>query len=557
MFKTIYLEADEEITSVVDKIKKVKSQDIALVIPRGADLIQSIINLKLLKKQVDLLGKNIVIVTGDELGRNLAVRASFATAKELKGKFEEMVFKKKEKPKLDIQKFLDEKKSKQKLQAKKPVEKKGEERKKKESEKATFLTVRKIDEEKVAKPEKVLKEKAKKIVLLPSFGVKSFLAFCIISFVVVGIIFFVILPKAIVLITPKTEPFSSDQELVVDKNAAALNFENKIIPGELKTIEDESENRKFESTGEKDVGEKARGEVILFNKYSSDSQVLVANTKFESQGKIFYSLSDVTIPGAEIVEGETVAGQTRVLVEAEKPGEEYNLGPSNFVISGLSREKQKDIFGKSDRSFSGGTSKKVKVVSADDFQKAKDVLLSDTFKKQIKTLTNQISKERMFIENTAKKEIIETKTNSEEGKEADNFEIKIKIKIWVMLFNKEDLKRVLFTSLKKDIPQEKFFINENVDQGLTYEVSNFDSENGKLILKIHVKKVVAWRLDEEVIKKSIKGKTSEEVKKYLQNNPNIREVNILFWPFWVKKVPQIEKKIKITLDTSKIADTIE
>lgn len=551
MFKTIYLEIDEEITSVIDKIKKAKGQDIFLVVPRGASLIQSIINLKLLKKQVDLLGKNVVIVTSDELGRSLASRASFVTAKNLKERSKEVIFKKKEKPKLDIKKFLDEKKLK-KPSIKKPVIQKEKQKKEKT---ASFLTIGKVIDEKKLKQEKAFNETKK--ILLPSFGIKSFLTFCVISFIVVGIIFFVILPKATILIVPKTEPYTSDQELTIDKNTSVLNFENKIVPGELKIFETKSEKRKFESTGEKNVGEKARGEIILFNKFSSDPQVLVAATRFESQGKIFYSLSNVTIPGARVEGGETIPGQARVLVEAEKPGEEYNLSPSNFIISGLSAEKQKDIFGKSDNSFSGGTSKMVKIISADDFQKAKDILLSETFQKQIKIFANQIPNGKMFIENTVKKEIIEVKSNSEEGAEVDNFEMEVKVRIWVMTFNKKDLKDILFSNLKKDIPQEKFFIDENIDSGLTYEVLNFDSDNGKLILRIHVKKIVAWKLNEEKIKRSIKGKNSEEVKKYLQNDPNVKEVNVLFWPFWVKKVPQIEKKIKISLDTSKIIDTIE
>jgi hypothetical protein len=556
MFKTIYLEADEEITSVIDKVRKTKGQNIALVFPKGANLIQSIVNLKLLKKQTDLFGKNIVIVTSDETGQNLAKKVSFAVTKKLKGKFEETIFKKIEKPKIDIRRFLDEEKqekaprvSERISEPKKAVQK---EKYYKKEEKKTFFPIKKEGGK-----SRVDTKKDKRTVLLPSFGVKSFLIFCAISFIVVGIIFFVILPKATVSIVPKTEPFSGDLEMIIDKGAPNINPENKIIPGELKIIEDSSDKKKFDSTGEKDVGEKARGEITLYNKYSSDPQVLVAATRFDSQGKIFYSLSEVTIPGAQIEGGETIAGQTKVLVEAEKPGEDYNIGPSNFIISGLSKEKQKDIFGKSDQSFSGGTSKKIKIVTADDLQKAKDALLSDTFQKRIKDLAGQISKEKMFIENTARKEITETKTNGEQDREMDNFEMEVKVKIWVMIFNRDDLRKTLFSELKKDIPQEKFFIDENVDEGLTFDVSNFDSDNGKLVLKIHAKKVVAWKLDEETTKKAIKGKTKDEVKTYLSENPNIRGVNVSFWPFWVKKVPRIEKKIEISLDTSKIVDTIE
>ncbi len=68
----IYLESDEEITSVIDKISKATSVDVALVIPRGGNLAQSIVNLKLLKKRASDLGKDVSLVTADKISRNLA-----------------------------------------------------------------------------------------------------------------------------------------------------------------------------------------------------------------------------------------------------------------------------------------------------------------------------------------------------------------------------------------------------------------------------------------------------------------------------------------------------
>src|SRR3989304_6581447 len=70
--KILYLEIDEEITSVIDRLKKTAEADIHLVVPKEAALLQSIVNLKLLKKQADSLGKQIQIITHDKVGRNLA-----------------------------------------------------------------------------------------------------------------------------------------------------------------------------------------------------------------------------------------------------------------------------------------------------------------------------------------------------------------------------------------------------------------------------------------------------------------------------------------------------
>ena len=52
-FKTLYVEPTEEITAIIDRLKKTTEQEVVIVIPRGATVLQSVINLKLLKKNAE------------------------------------------------------------------------------------------------------------------------------------------------------------------------------------------------------------------------------------------------------------------------------------------------------------------------------------------------------------------------------------------------------------------------------------------------------------------------------------------------------------------------
>lgn len=72
MSKLIYLESDEEITDVIDKISKVEDKSVSLVIPRGSTLANSIVNLKLLVKRSKVLKKEVALVTNDNIAHNLA-----------------------------------------------------------------------------------------------------------------------------------------------------------------------------------------------------------------------------------------------------------------------------------------------------------------------------------------------------------------------------------------------------------------------------------------------------------------------------------------------------
>src|SRR3989338_4768455 len=71
----IYVEIDDEITTVFDQIKKLPVRlDVVLVIPKRAVLLQSVINLRILKKKVaeTRKGRNVMIITNDKSGQILA-----------------------------------------------------------------------------------------------------------------------------------------------------------------------------------------------------------------------------------------------------------------------------------------------------------------------------------------------------------------------------------------------------------------------------------------------------------------------------------------------------
>jgi hypothetical protein len=559
MSKVIYLDVDEEITSVIDKIKKVKDQKkIILFFPKRASLTQSIVNLKLLKKQIDLLSKDILVVTSDETGFNLTKKSGFEVRKTLKednGNANNVDIEKKEKEeisKINIENFLNNnKESENKSENSSTFLKtdnnlKNDLAKKENKSFLSFLS----SKDNFKKKRASRKSNKEKVILLPSFSFRSLLFFFLISCILISIIFFIVLPKATITIVPRLEPFSSDLEIYISGNAESLNQENKIVPGVMEEAEIKSDRKKFNSTGEKDIGVKAKGSVILYNSYSSNPQTLVSSTRLQSQGKTYYLLSEVTIPGAQIEGGKQVPGKIETVIEAEEFGEEYNLSSASFIIPGLALSKQKNIYGESEGSIAGGTSQKIKIITEEDLNKAKDALLAEVSQKGISDIEGKIGSENMIIDNTVQAEIIELNTSGEKEKEMDDFEMELKAKILAMSFKKNDLQELVFTNLNKELSQEKFFINENIEEGINFEKIDFNIEYKKLDLKLHINKEVAWKVDEKVIKKAIKRKTSEESVKYLLENSMGKEAKVDFWPFWVKKVPQIEKKIEIILDTS-------
>lgn len=83
MHQTFYIDIDEEITSVVERLRKAKATEIIMVVPKRALLIQSIVNLRLLKKEVSNLGLQLMIVTQDKLGKLLVEKAGILVQQKL------------------------------------------------------------------------------------------------------------------------------------------------------------------------------------------------------------------------------------------------------------------------------------------------------------------------------------------------------------------------------------------------------------------------------------------------------------------------------------------
>ena len=79
MPQTFYATQDEEILSIVGKLRSSELLENVFIIPKRALVLQSIVNLRMLAREAEKAGKQVVIVTQDENGRRLAEKAGLVT----------------------------------------------------------------------------------------------------------------------------------------------------------------------------------------------------------------------------------------------------------------------------------------------------------------------------------------------------------------------------------------------------------------------------------------------------------------------------------------------
>lgn len=79
MPQTFYVTQDEEILSLVGRLRSSALLENVFVVPNRALILQSAVNLRILRREADKLGKVVTIVTQDDMGRALAEKAGILT----------------------------------------------------------------------------------------------------------------------------------------------------------------------------------------------------------------------------------------------------------------------------------------------------------------------------------------------------------------------------------------------------------------------------------------------------------------------------------------------
>lgn len=558
MSQTLYIENNEEVTSIIDRIKNINDKEVVLIIPKKATILQSIVNLKILKKQLDRLNINAVIVTSDKLGRNIAARADFIVKQKLEDE------NKKDQPfenhghvpkqelvnpntkifgvgvklrvsdiirKADDNIFND------------AVSQESESVKNTESADASESSTNKKT---IGKMNLFINEPstAKKVILLPNAGKKLFFALMVLTLLVVAVVLFLILPTATITMEPKTELITQEIDAIVDKSTNEVNKDELKIPGQLIEVSKDI-TKEFSATGTKQVKEKAAGTLTVYNEWDSQSQTLVENTRFTSEdGKIFRSTKTVVVPGFKRSSGQDIAGSTTVLVVADEPGESYNIKSGRFSIPGLKGTvKYEKIYGVSTDSMAGGRIADITVVSDDDLNKAKKSIEKGLRDEIINEVKSKSVDGALVIDNAIfinKENFTSTKKIGEETK---IFSLTLKQSGSALAFNEKNIVDLAKQTI--EAPFDKYSVAG--EPKLTYGESELDLKQRKMSLKVYSETMVASQIDGGKIFENVQGKSLADLQSYFKNVNEVQNVNVRFWPFWVKSIPRINSKVNIDI----------
>jgi hypothetical protein len=350
-----------------------------------------------------------------------------------------------------------------------------------------------VEKKKVEIPKKEFGFKEK----LPKFPVKKGIIFA--TFLILASIFILLsfkFSKAEIKIWPKTEDLKLNEKLIVDTKAGSIDSKNKIIPGKIFEFE-ETFSDDFPASGE--VLKKAEGIIRLFNEYNTQDEVWKEGTRFvSSDGKLFKSKDKISVPGAKIKDGKIEASFVDVPVIADKGGEEYNIGPSDFsIVAFKGTPRYFKYYGKSFQPMKGGG--KSYQVTKEDLEKAERTLIERGKEKAKEILKEKIPTDFSFSDDAIEIEVLEKNSSVKEGEEVEKFNFKVKVKIKTIAFSKNDILNFIKDYVLSQVPEKKGISLENLKFDYKTELANFDL--GKINLSFNVSTKIYSTIDPLQLKK--------------------------------------------------------
>lgn len=382
------------------------------------------------------------------------------------------------------------------------------------------------------------------------FSLKKKIIFVLPFFALVGVYFFsVSYSRATVEIWPATEEISFDVTTTLDQKLKKTNFESAAIPAEI-IEEEKTVSGNFPATGKVSKETKAEGVITVYNNYSPSYQILVQNTRFvSSEGKVFRALERVMIPGGTYENGKLKAGEINIRVVADSLGEAYNIGPDTFSIPGFAgTDRYTKFYGKSFQAFSGGASATASVVTAADLNNAEGNLIEQAKEEIERELKNTLAADNVasvydFLETGVETEILEKKSSVKAGDEAQEFTTEVKTVSKTLLFKKEDVRNFAKNYIADKLPEGKKIYDPSLKIEYSQAFADFDFGTARVSLKIS--SLIYSDIDEKAVKNSISQKSVSEIKIFLSSQPEIKDVVVKMWPFWLARSPEKTERIDI------------
>lgn len=560
----IYIEPEDDITDIITKIENSKEKILALVPPKKAGVFRSIVNIKLIAKAGVNAGKTIVLVTTDQSIIKLAAATRLPVTKDLQSapaipKVDESI--KAETTSVDEVLAADGGQTEESVAEDLESEKEAKPEKvvvkdSKESEDTTKVDKddkNDKDDKKSDKDKKKSKMSPKKRKIIIGSAIGGGLLFILIL-----VWAFKIAPAATVTVAIRTTTTNFSENATFTTKMSEENASQGKFYLEEKKIETKVE-ASFEATGSKNVGEKAKGELIVYQYFKERGNIAIEKgASFTNSELTFVADDDTTLSwdGKDFDKCLNKGDQSslfyygcrvfaKIAVTAAEPGTQYNLAP---VETGWSTTANVYVYNES--AMAGGTTKSITVVTQADIDEAlaKIVEGNTTAQASRKTkLLSTIEDGTFIIDSSYKQTTSDPKSTPAVGEEVKpNEKATLAVTVTDSVYTVDKTKVEEFIAEKAKLA-ENYKIYEMNDPF----IENFTEVDDIYVGKIKTSYVSGPKVTENDIIETIRGKGLGEARADLLNkfsgiDSNKTKIEVSY-P-WVFSVPSEATKITVRIE---------
>jgi hypothetical protein len=307
--------------------------------------------------------------------------------------------------------------------------------------------------------------------------------------------------------------FLKTNPIILDSNAQDINLAKGIIPVVKKNFT-VTVSESLKTTGRATVGEKAKGEIIIYNKQEKTINLPAKTIILDSSANKFELISSVAVPPStsNLEQGIINLGQAKAAASASDIGPEFNIGKD---IKLTFKDYGDNLLVRAAQAFSGGTKRLVNVVSKEDKanleQKIKQALQQSISLKGNQEISNLSG----ALKDTLQTKINLLEFNREVSEETDELQATANASLGVFVLEPSIKLEIIKTSFA-DNPLFSQSVIEPENFNLSIKIENIDSLQAKGILSLQGKALP--KIDTSKLQQALSGKnksaTADIIKKF-------------------------------------------
>jgi hypothetical protein len=535
--KKIFVDKDEDVAALIEQIISVDDSDLILVIPKNADIGESVSNFHLIKREATSVGKNLLIESVDDGVLALARASGMESIHPLFSRrgvtgrsLSDIVPRRhdQEDDSSELGQLDDESGSKSRSKSRKKPTKKDKDLDIGAEESRSIIDIQ------IRKSEKKFRGKRVIVAVLIVVIVATVIVF-------VGGRFF---GKATITVNFNETPWNYENKVIASVQIAEVQSNAAIIPGEV-FRQTKNTTQPFPASGHDDVSYKATGKIVIYNAYNSDPQQLVATTRFETpDGKIFRLTSAVTVPGAQVKDSKITPSSVTASIVADKAGPGYNVDPmAKLTIPGFKgTPRYEGFYGSIVEPTTGGAIGGKAVPTEEDIKNA-TVKVQELLKSSVSSKLLTDLPESFKILDPASEVTFGKVTTNKVTDDKGNFSVFGEAQFKAIGFREDDLKVMLLGIVRKTYPNKSF---KELD--LRYDNIEVDFDKGELTFTLKANGLLWESFSADEFKGKIVGMGAKDAESILKELRDFTDARISLRPFWLTRIPDNPNRIDVVVD---------